>query len=202
MQTPGVHVFENSSLRCIGEANERRRSRNAFQNRVTKPFHGREFDIGMQSTLSVFRSETWTLNKKAVQNETSILELYQEGVTALVHHEPQVCAVGDQLLPESNKEQVKEPPQPTQQELMEKASQEAGFSYTIDIGQFFRTRPLCNTHGKWVVPLCREFTRPSSIEGSRILGNILARSQTGRLRGSMSDVQINPSTNGIIGGRY
>ena len=30
--------------------------------------------------------------------QTSILEFNQEEVTALVHHKPQVCAVGDQLL--------------------------------------------------------------------------------------------------------
>ena len=54
------------------------------------------------------------------------------------------------VLTELTKEQEKEPLQPTQQELMVKASQEAGFSKTIDICQFFRTRPLCNTDGKWV----------------------------------------------------
>ena len=36
------------------------------------------------------------------------------------------------MLPESKKEQVKEPPEPTQQELVVKASEEAGFSNTLD----------------------------------------------------------------------
>ena len=89
---------------------------------------------------------------------TSIQELNQGEVTALAHHEPQVCAMGDHLLPESKTEQVEEPPEPTERELIVKASN------TIDIGQFFRTRPLCNTNGKWVVPLCYEFTRTKSID--------------------------------------
>ena len=48
---------------------------------------------------------------------------------------PQVSAAGDHLLLESEKEMVEEPPQPTQQELVVKASHDAGFSNTIGIGQ-------------------------------------------------------------------
>ena len=54
------------------------------------------------------------------------------------------------VLTELKKEQEKEPLQPTQQELMVKASQEAEFSKTTDVGHFFKTRPLYNTDGKWV----------------------------------------------------
>ena len=71
----------------------------------------------------------------------------------LLHHEPPVCAVGDHLLPDSKKEKVEEPPQPTQQELIVKASQEAGTPTTIDIGQ-------CFTTGKWFAPPSKDFARP------------------------------------------
>ena len=108
-------------------------------------------------------------------------ELDQEVITAPAHHRPQVCAVdehlphhemsirvvgdhllcckppvcalGDQVLLESKKEQVKEPPEPTQ-ELVVKASQEAGLSNTVDVGQFFRTRGVCDAHGRSTAPCC------------------------------------------------
>ena len=66
----------------------------------------------------------------------------------LLHCKIPECAVDDHVLLESKIEQVKEPPQPTQPELIVKASQEAGFSRTTDLGQFFRTRPVCDAHGK------------------------------------------------------
>ena len=44
------------------------------------------------------------------------------------HHKPQVCTVVDHVLLESREEQVKEPPEPTQQELVVQASEEAGFA--------------------------------------------------------------------------
>ena len=50
----------------------------------------------MQSTLLVFAAKIWL--KK---NGTAVLELNQEEATALVHHEPQVSALSDHLLPES-----------------------------------------------------------------------------------------------------
>ena len=52
-------------------------------------------------------------------------------------HSSTVCAVGDHVLLESKKEDVKNTLGPTQQELVVKASKEAGFSGTIGDGQFF-----------------------------------------------------------------
>ena len=49
---------------------------------------------------------------------------------------PPVCAVGDSVLPESKKEQVKEPPEQTQQELVVKASQEVNFAKTVDVSPY------------------------------------------------------------------
>ena len=84
----------------------------------------------------------WIQGKMSVQIQTSTLELHREDATASAHHRPQVCAVdehvpheqsiravgdhllrcnplvcavGDHVLHESKKEQVKEPPEPTQQ---------------------------------------------------------------------------------------
>ena len=114
----------------------------------------------------------WTLKtdpaQDAIQIPDSHNDLNQEDVTALGHHGPQVCAVGDHLphhepsncavsdlsllcnlpvcavadhvLPESKEEQVEKPLEPTQQELVVIASEGAGFSNTVDDGQFFRTR--------------------------------------------------------------
>ena len=67
------------------------------------------------------------------------------------HNESLVCAVSDHLLPKSEKEPVEEPPQLTEQEFSMNASQEARFSKTIDVRQFFRTRPLCSTNRKSIV---------------------------------------------------
>ena len=44
-------------------------------------------------------------------------------------------AVDDNVLLESKKEQVKQAPEPSQHELVLKASEEAGFSKTVDVGQ-------------------------------------------------------------------
>ena len=43
--------------------------------------------------------------------------------------------VGDHVLLESKREQVNKPLEPTQQELVDKASHEEGFSETFDVGQ-------------------------------------------------------------------
>ena len=77
----------------------------------------------------------------------------------------------------SKKEQLKEPPEPTQQELVVKAAQEEGFTKTVDVGQLFRTRPVCDTHGSSTAPYCKYFTRRRSIEGSMKLGNRHGKSQ-------------------------
>ena len=68
-----------------------------------------------------------------VRNEISILKLNQEEVTALAHHEPQVCAVLGHLLSYAGKERLEEPPQPTQEELVAKVAREAGFSKRSDV---------------------------------------------------------------------
>ena len=70
-------------------------------------------------------------------------------------------------------------PEPTQQELVMRASQEAGFSKTIGLGQFFRTRPRCNNEGKWIALPCKGFTKPRSIDGSRTVKVIPERTQIG-----------------------
>ena len=103
--------------------------------------------------LFFFAVKAWIQNKMPVQIHTSILVLNQEEVTALTHQGPPVCAVGDQF---------EEPPQPTQQELTLKA-EEARFSRTVDIGQLFRTRPLCNIDGKSVVRLSKELANPKLV---------------------------------------
>ena len=123
-----------------------------------------------------------------VQIQTSTPEVSQEEVTTSAHHRTQVCAVdvhflyqeqsiravGDHVLLESNKKaQAKEPPEPTQQELIVKAYQEAGFTQTADNGQFFGTRLVCDAHGRSIAPYCKKFTRPRSIEGSMIRRNSL-----------------------------
>ena len=48
-QTPGVQVFEHSSIRCIDDAGGGRRMRswNTFQNRARRSSHARENDIGV-----------------------------------------------------------------------------------------------------------------------------------------------------------
>ena len=65
-----------------------------------------------------------------VRIETSTLALNQEDAT---------------------KERLEEPLQTTHEELVAKASQEAGFSKKIGLGHFFRTRPQCNDHGRCIV---------------------------------------------------
>ena len=87
----------------------------------------------------------------------------------LPHHKPPFRAVVDHVLPESRKEQVKETLEPTQHELLSRTSQEAGFSKTIGLGQSSRARPRCNAEGKWIVPSCKELTKPRSIERATII---------------------------------
>ena len=58
-----------------------------------------------------------------------------------------VYAVGDCVLPESKKEQVEKQPEPTQQEIVVIASEETGFSKTVNVCQFFRTIAVCDHRG-------------------------------------------------------
>ena len=52
--TIGKHrVSEHSSIKCFDEVKDRRRSWNAFENRVRKSSHARENGFGVQSTPSV-----------------------------------------------------------------------------------------------------------------------------------------------------
>ena len=80
-QTPSVQVFEYSSSRCISKA-KAGWSLNAFQKRARTSSHAREHVLACNRH----------------QFRTSILESTQEEVTALTHHQAQVCAVGDHLL--------------------------------------------------------------------------------------------------------
>ena len=129
------------------------------------------YGIGVQPTLSVFAMQMDIQHKIPVQPSVSHDDLNQEEVTASVHHKPQVCAVddpheqsncavsdhllrcnpqtyavSDHVLPESKTEKVKEPPEPTQQQPVVKASQEAGFPKTMNVGQVFRTRAVWDVH--------------------------------------------------------
>ena len=108
----------------------------------------------------------------------------------LLYCNPRVCGLGDHVLSEPKKAQVKELPEPTQHELGVKASQEVRFSKTVNVGQFFSTRPECDAHGRSTAPYCKELTTPRSIEGSMTIRNIpgrtpnLSRATHFRLRGS------------------
>ena len=79
---------------------------------------------------------------------------------------PLVCAVGNHVLLESKKEHVRKTSEATQQELVVKASEEAGLSKTVDVGQFSRTRAVCDARGRNIALYCKEFYKPRSIERS------------------------------------
>ena len=46
--------------------------------------------------------------------------------------------------------------EPMPQELVVKASKEAGFSNTVDAGQFFKTRPISGARGRSTAPYCKK----------------------------------------------
>ena len=110
--------------------------------------------------------------------QISVFELNQEEATVSAdhepqvgvvddhfhHQEPQVCAMGDRLLPELKKEQVKEPLEPPQQELIVNFLKKQDFQkkQSVFVNSSGQDR-WCNTSRKWVVPLCEELTRPRSI---------------------------------------
>ena len=158
--------------------------------------------------------------------QTCSPDLNQQEVAALVDHRPQVCAadellphheqsirsvgdqlpycnppvcpVGDHVLPESKKEQVREPPEPTQEELVVKVSEEAGFSKKKKkrwmLVNSLEERPVCDARGRNTAPYCKEFTRPRSIEGFGMVRNIPGTTTIGPVldifvfRGSRSHV--------------
>ena len=70
-----------------------------------------------------------------------------------------VCAAGDHVLLETKKEQVENTTsEPTQQELVVLASEEAEFSKTMDFGQFFKATAGWDGHGRSIALYCKEFT--------------------------------------------
>ena len=108
----------------------------------------------------------------------------------LLYCNPRVCGLGDHVLSEPNKAQVRELPESTQHEFGVKASQEVRFSKTVNVGHFFSTRPECDAHGRSTAPYCKDFTTPRSNERSMIIRNIPGRTTNWsrathfRLRGS------------------
>ena len=120
-------------------------------------------------------------------------------MTICHHQDPQVCAVGDRLLPELKKDQVKEPLEPPQQELIVNfLKKQEGFSKSnryLSILQDKTTGAILIENG--FVPLCEELARPRSIHRRiRVIEGFFAENpKLGhvpdafvRLRGSGSDV--------------
>ena len=77
-QTGVFQVFEHSSIRRLEEAKERRRSWNVFPKRARKSSHAREYNIGLQSTLSVTLIEKLDSEQDvSSHSKTSMLKLNQ-----------------------------------------------------------------------------------------------------------------------------
>ena len=66
-----------------------------------------------------------------------------------------------------------------QQELVVIVSEEAGFSKTVAVGQFFRTRVVCDVRERNTAPYCKTIAKPRSIQGSRMVRNIPGTTQIG-----------------------
>ena len=109
-QAPGVQVFEHASHRCLDEAKERRRSLNPSHTRVTQSSHAREHDLGVQSTLFVFRGNGLSTkcqfcflspqrfeSRRSHSVSSSQTTSLCSGRDHLHHHEHAICAVGDHL---------------------------------------------------------------------------------------------------------
>ena len=73
-----------------------------------------------------------------------------------LHCNPQVRVGGHHVLLEPKKEKVKTSPEPTQQELVVIASEDARLSNTVDVGQVFRTRLVRDAHGRSTAPYCKQ----------------------------------------------
>ena len=119
----------------------------------------------MQSTLSVFRSDKLDPEQEANRHRNLLPQDESERKKSrrdnLLHHEPQVCAVGDHLLLflSGGEGTVVENFQPTLQELLEKASEETGlFNQSMLVNSSGQDWCARNTDGKWVVPVCNELT--------------------------------------------
>ena len=54
-----------------------------------------------------------------------------------------------------------------------------GFLTTVDVGQFFRTRVVCEARGRSTAPYCKDFTKLTSIGGSRTIRNIIGTTKIG-----------------------
>ena len=151
-RAPCVQAFVHLSNRCVDESEERRMSWNPFQKRNRKSSLAREYDLGVhkmpaQLPVTPHRFEAGrnlslgsTTNHKFVQ----CMFLHREqSIHAVGDHflylNLLVCAVGDCVLPESKKEEVGKQPEPTQPEIVVVASEETGFSKTVNACQFLRT---------------------------------------------------------------
>ena len=104
-----MQVFEQNSIRCIDERKKGGGVGTYFRNEAENEF----MLVNMISACNqllffLFCSAVRIRNKMPVQIRTSTLELNQAQVTALAHHKPQVCAVGDRLILESKVSQLKE----------------------------------------------------------------------------------------------
>ena len=130
-----------------------------YQFRFTPP--APELNQQEATALARHRPQVCAADAHFLHHEASIRAVGDH----LPHNNPPLCAVGDHVNPESKKEQVKQPPEPMQQEIVLKANQEAGFPETVDVCQFFTTRPVCDAHGRSTAPHCKHFIKPRSVEG-------------------------------------
>ena len=124
-----------------------------------------------QPTLYVFALVDWIGSQKPAQIETSTLDLNQDEVTASALHEPQICAVGDHVIPQSKKELVNA-----------RRTSLKSFSKNEDSqkrSELANSKMQCNAHGKWIALACKEFDRPRSIGSSTVLTVIPGSTEIG-----------------------
>ena len=140
---------------------------NPFQKRVRQSSHAREYDFGVQSFFRRENSDPAQdaksdsnlhsridagRNHSVSSPQTSFLAVcerssttnsrFVQWVTMCLSAIRRFVPWGDHVLLESRKEQVQEPPEPTQRKLLMRTSQEARLSKTVDVGQFFRTSSM------------------------------------------------------------
>ena len=63
------------------------------------------------------------------------------------------------------------PLEPTQEELVVIASEEAGFSNTVDVGRFVRTRAVCDVRGRSIASCCKDLPNLDSGVNEKRPGN-------------------------------
>ena len=124
------------------------------------------------------------------------------------HHEQSILAVGDHVLHESKKEQVKETLEPTQQELVVRTSQEAGFSKKNRCCSNFQNETHMRCSWKkhcawWQIIYQTKIYRRSMIKEKHPQRN-QNQSHSGRfrLRGSRSHVHRHQSVVTVECGKY